>query len=526
MGRKKLMSLALILMCTVSMCACGNKGQTTLKPQETVEVAEKEENMQTSEDDTKEEEGTATKEEENKEEQIPKISVWSEQEQCFTEDDYYLLAEFKESFVKVENSGFSGLKAVLEEKYCGMDQDYKKNLVEDAQNHLQQLEEADTYNFNNYYAKEIIDVMKCDSNILSMRVCSADYSGGAHGMMFASGDNWDVQTGKELMLWDVVTDREGFVKDAVMYISKELYKEHGDDLEEDYKKRVRDGFGEEETTNWYLTSAGIHFIYNVYEVGPYTVGIPDVLLPFREFGKYLDPKYVNGQGGILAEIYTNTEFQELLGVNEKVYIETKDDAYDRLNVSLNYGTKKEEIGDFDHFEKGYLVRREDGRAFVIFTFDGMSDDYITFVYEITDGNIKKCDELSVAIINEEVIAGDKVGLTVRLDVLGTFMCPHIYNLDENGKLVQSEDKFTIKSQNQLEVIKELPVLIGDENTTLAPGSKIRITGTNNMDEAYFEIPKTGETGIIVYEMKEGDVYERLIDGVSEFEYFEMLYYVG
>ncbi|MCD7792335.1 MAG: hypothetical protein LUG92_02895, partial [Oscillospiraceae bacterium] len=79
----------------------------------------------------------------------------------------------------------------------------------------------------------------------------------------------------------------------------------------------------------------------------------------------------------------------------------------------------------------------------------------------------------------------------------------------------------------LTAARDLPVTIDGAAATLAAGSRIRITGTDNIGTVYFRDVDTGTEGSIAFERGTGDnSYLLYIDGVSEYDCFESLPYVG
>ena len=530
MSCKRKLWITLMLMAALCMGACEknkeNVAETNNPVQEQVDQTEQEGQKEQGDLDEKEQQREEEENQQQSQVSIPKILVTSDTKKWYTEDDMYLLLEIKESFVKVENEGFEVLNKALEEKFHGLEKEYKDGLLESAKEHQLQSVTEEYVNFSEYYSNETVSVTKCDSNMLSLFSFGEEYSGGAHGFYFAQGLNFDVKTGKELVISDILTDKEGFREAAIKYIGKQVYEEKGDELAPDYQDIIRKGFEEEKTLNWYMSAAGVYVIYNVYDLGPYVIGATQVLLPFEQFGKYMDSAYVKGNGEVITEVSGNQELKDYLGVKENVSIKVDYNQYDMVDVSIVYGKKEERVREFSAFCDGYLIKRENGRCFLVFTCDGMSDDYSSYVYEITNGNIKLCYELPDVALNHNVVSTDKIQFTVELNVLGTFRSPTNYQLDENGRLIREEKVFSIENAAEITVIKELPVVIEGKRTVVNPGENIRITGTNNRDEVYFVNPNTNETGTIQYEMDKEDTWVHLIDGVREDEYFEALYYVG
>lgn len=101
-----------------------------------------------------------------------------------------------------------------------------------------------------------------------------------------------------------------------------------------------------------------------------------------------------------------------------------------------------------------------------------------------------------------------------------------YTLDEDGKLICPEEIIFIESDRSMTVIKELPVTIDGTETIIGIGSQIIVTGTNHKDTIYFKETGSGQQGEIRYERDAERPWIHLISGVSEYEYFEAIPYVG
>lgn len=457
---------------------------------------------------------------------IPTVTVTSVREEWYTDDQEVLLLESEGNRVSVENEEFDALKNALEERFTGNDEEVYVRLYESAKDHYEvSYMETDEY-FPAYSSYESVEIIRCDQDVLSIRVFDSEYTGGAHGFAGYEGVNYDVETGKELSISDIIIDKKGFCETAPTYITDVLDEEYGDELFPEYKEIVNEAFREDGRLNWYLNATGIVVIYNSYDLGPYAMGEVEVVLPYEEFAQFIDAKYINVQGEVIARILADEKSSNLLGEENKISLKTQWTEYDMLNVSIVTGEVEESIGEFGRFYDAYVIKRKDNRCFLIVTCDWMSDDYVTFVYEITNGTVIKCDELGGAAINGGLITADKIELSMRLDVLGTYSAQMDYHLDESGKLTQAEEIFSLGGIGTLTIIKPLPVVLEGEEVLLNVDTKIRLTGTNNVDEVYFEVLETGKTGIVYYEMQDEESWIHMIDGVSEYEYFESLPYAG
>lgn len=458
---------------------------------------------------------------------IPQISITSDSKSWYTEDGDTLLLEETHCTVDITNEGFDNLADALRNwsKERDFSDDADNMLLQSAKDHFSSIDEVEVSYFSNYYFYEDIQIGRSDSRILSLIENCSEYTGGAHGDYGSIGYTFDVQSGKILALEDLLTDKEGFYTKATDYITDNLYELYGEGLFPEYKQTVSDSWTGEFDIKYYLDASGIVIIYNPYEIGPYAMGAARVTLPYPMFEEYLDANYIPTQGAAIAYVPANKDISAFTGTTPPVMIEEIPDDYEFLGTSVISGTYAEDLTEGGRFESAYLIRRADGKSFLVISADYASDDYVTFVYDITNSGLQKCDELNGARIIGTQVNLDNIMLSMHLDVLGTYSGQMLYTIESDGTLTQSEDVFSgFASAFEMTVTKELPVTIDNNAATLPTGSLLTITGTNNIDTVYF-ITNDGKEGSINYTINEDD-WIHYIDGISEFEYFEMIPYAG
>ena len=180
----------------------------------------------------------------------------------------------------------------------------------------------------------------------------------------------------------------------------------------------------------------------------------------------------------------------------------------------------------------YLLKKEDGRSFVILDADYASDDFVTFVYELTDGTLQERDRLEGVSLQDGTVNTETLTLRMHLDVLGTYSSLMNYTIGEDGRLVQGEEFFRIQpddtGQKMLITVRELPVVIEGKETVLPKGTRLYITGTDNEGTAVFHNEDTQTDGEIRYTRgdKGEDTWTIYIDGIPDYEYFETIPYAG
>ncbi|MBS6397294.1 MAG: DUF3298 domain-containing protein [Clostridiales bacterium] len=378
-----------------------------------------------------------------------------------------------------------------------------------------------------YYIWESMETARSDSQAVSLIVYDSAYTGGAHGDYVYTGVTFDVRSGEKLELTDILEDAGGFRTEATDAIIRYLREHYSDGLFPEYEDTVRSMW--ENNPNWYLDAAGITFIFNPYEVGPYAMGAVFVTLPYGDMAPYLQEAYRElpqaGIGRIPAGIPADIAGKSLL-----VNIDSSEDYGG--SVFIEFANALTEVGSFGRLSDVYLIHREDGRVFLLLDADYASDDFVTFLYELTDGTLQARDRLEGVSLQDGNVNTELLTLRMHLDVLGSYYSMMDYRISEEGKLVQETENFTITTDASpfrlLVTVKELPATVNGEEVLLPVGSRIRITATDNAGTAYFKDEDTGAEGSISYVRGDGaeDQWTLYIDGVQEYEYFEMIPYAG
>lgn len=136
------------------------------------------------------------------------------------------------------------------------------------------------YGFHSYSQDFDMTVTRNDSNVISFWTTTSYYYGGAHGLYYNSGLNFNSKTGKLIDFSDLGENEKTFHTDTLAYL-KELTTTHayqsimwGDnyDLEEIL-------YGDE---RWYFSTSGLVFFSNPYELGAFFAGNIEFTVPYAD----------------------------------------------------------------------------------------------------------------------------------------------------------------------------------------------------------------------------------------------------
>ena len=459
---------------------------------------------------------------------LPLINIESINVQRYTEDGETLLVEITRDNMTLLGDGYEkAADAVNKLFYCTEEELSRQadDLVEMAMDQYM----GTTGWFTPYGSSTSYEVTRLDANVLSVKVNSYDYEGGAHGYGAEWGTTIDLKNGAELALSQLAVDAPGFMNKVLEIVLEDLSgRQEEDELFDDYESYVKQHV---EETSWYLDVTGIVLVYTPYEIGPYSSGNIAVLVPYEEVAEYMKAEYLPTQGNFISKLSMDHEVTTKLsdGVCTVLWKMEHVGPYDDFETTITVNGGASLVEPMVSVQHAYLMWRQDGKCFLIFDIDWASDDFETFVYELSAGGAVQTADVWAALDGTN-ISVDSMRLRFSLDVLGTHISRMNYALTEDGGLEPQEEIYTFTSNREwqgLTTVKELPVTVNGQQTTLPAGTSLFIDATDNTGTAWFTTDdKSGAiSGEIHYERREDD-YQLYIDGISEYEYFEMLPYTG
>lgn len=151
-------------------------------------------------------------------------------------------------------------KKQYEDVYSKLDKDYVKYQYEAYSNY------AVPYNRNNY---------------LSIPIKTYEFTGGAHGMTYLKSYNYDLSSGKEILFKDLFKEGVDYKKIVDEFIISQISKNPNIYFE------GTEGFkGISENQNFYIDDEGVVIYFQLYDIAPYYVGIPEFKMTWNEYRKY------------------------------------------------------------------------------------------------------------------------------------------------------------------------------------------------------------------------------------------------
>ncbi|MDR0997876.1 MAG: DUF3298 and DUF4163 domain-containing protein [Treponema sp.] len=179
--------------------------------------------------------------------------------------------------------------------YQGMDpKDYAKEQIRvktleyrDIKEQIRDQDDRISSDTLNWYYEEKFEVEMSSPGFLVLSRNWADYTGGAHGNYGKKYFVLNRETAELISLTDIVKDefREALEKKLNRELRKNWELEGGDSLEEYgfFTNQV------ELTENFFLTSKGLGFHWDPYEIAPYAMGFVEIVIPYGRIGDILNP---------------------------------------------------------------------------------------------------------------------------------------------------------------------------------------------------------------------------------------------
>ena len=387
--------------------------------------------------------------------------------------------------------------------------------------------EAEEEAFYGYSLYQIVTTARADGAVVSLLDDTYQYTGGEHGMFYREGINFDSISGKRLELADLFYDYNAFAEEARERIIYELRENYGDELNEDYMTAVEELWQEGAQPQWYVDASSIVIVLQEYAVGPYSIGTPEIHLPYAEFEPYIKEEYFPGTLDGVASFKENQElFLTLPGIEEEVPMMLVSELQDEeMYNSLWLGQNELPLGEYVVLDDAYIVRTG-GEVYCMLEVDMASDDYRTYIYRLTDGVLEKVDEIDAAIDSGN-INPHKIKMESWIYLLGTYGGVKNYRFDENRKFITEDTEYVLqRNEFVLTTTVDLPVTLDQTESTLPAGSHIILNATDGETYVKFTIQETGQTGILKVQRSEEDYYNVSINGMNENECFEVLPYAG
>ena len=132
---------------------------------------------------------------------------------------------------------------------------------------------------------EVSTVYYFNEHFISFTQRNYDYTGGAHGMPYWVPYNFDLETGEQLKLSDIVANSEEEFKEIVTAQFEKMYAVDP----EIYWDNAVDSVYEWTTMEslFYLKEEGLVIYYGPYDLASYAAGFQEIVVPYELLDLYI-----------------------------------------------------------------------------------------------------------------------------------------------------------------------------------------------------------------------------------------------
>ena len=376
-----------------------------------------------------------------------------------------------------------------------------------------------------YSDNNSMSIRRVDSDILSYKTDVYTFAGGVHGWYGSGGVNYDVKTGKELKLFDVIKDREALitcVQDKLRALYPDLVaNETGmiDMVVEDLSESNIDNI------SWCIDPEGITLFFNPYELGSYAAGMQVIPIAFSE-NPELFKDSIHKQEGSWAisgnSAYLDTDGNgeyENISIEEDYEYESDNYSYIKgINVVVNGNKHPIELFSY---ENSYTWITSGGNYFLYVTTLVENDWKGINVYKINGDEFKEVGDTSGYISSSKLeyeydesgfssqMKGcmynpDRFYLATRMNILSTYSGVRLTRVGEDGMPKPIEEWFV--SFAEYELTSKIPLELEEVDEA---GNVI---ATNKLEEGTpFNIYRTDGEKYVDLMTYKGSIYRVYID---------------
>ena len=133
--------------------------------------------------------------------------------------------------------------------------------------------------------KTRIELYATTKKSFTLSIINYNYSGGAHGNKSVDFENYTIETGEELAMNDIFL--QGYIN-KLTYIADNFYRESNNLLPGESLSKIG-WYGDNFilSDNFAVTTEGLEFLYNPYEIKPHIAGITTFVLPYAKIASIM-----------------------------------------------------------------------------------------------------------------------------------------------------------------------------------------------------------------------------------------------
>ena len=286
--------------------------------------------------------------------------------------------------------------------------------------------------------------------------------------------------------------------------------------------------------------------FNQYDIAPYAAGSVSVESPFAEQGELFQKKYQSTKTSYVKELQECESVEADVdgdGKKEAVSYEVERDEYGiggAITVTCedhSFNTASLMEQDYGagggYISEGYLIHTEAGKTYLYLQHQSDNDSHYINIFDLTTKTPVYTGFTGSSWSDSPITDPDSFLLWDRLDVLGTYSAYREYHIGPDGMPQTEDELFRLGNANHenpvtLVSVRDLKVSVLNaglqEQETIPSGTSFQITATDG--KSFVEAKMDDGRSCRIPVVKDADAWEWKINGVSEYECFEMLPYAG
>jgi hypothetical protein len=172
---------------------------------------------------------------------------------------------------------------------------YLSNYRKELEPNFKQEADSSVFQWYNYYRSIIGKVKFQKHDVLTYEMNFNEYTGGAHNMYATTYESFDLKRMKDVKLNDLF--KPNYQNELTAIIVKQLLTDmHVRTVGELTEKGYGSTGNISPTENFYFSKDGMTFVYNIYEIAPYSLGIISVHIDYDKLKSIMEPSIFKSLG--------------------------------------------------------------------------------------------------------------------------------------------------------------------------------------------------------------------------------------
>jgi|GEM_PF-1301508 len=401
-------------------------------------------------------------------------------------------------------------------------------------------ESGDFYGY--YYTVDMdSSIQRSDSAVFSISEMTSTYMGGAHPFTAYTGYNIDSQTGKQLKISDIVTDKDAFIET----VNEKLHEAYPDidsgSIVEDIKQTVSDMYDGKDDINlqFYMDHDALEIMFSQYDLTCYAAGPEFISLYYKDCADLLNPAYTK----TTRDFASNVDFSRPLTISSGDTSKTLVVSYEpasaeqygsdcyELTIALD-GREFKDIIEYTYNISAFVLSK-DNKSYLYVDCTSDNDWEFTQVYDLNGDTAAKVDDFNdIAFYSSAPVDPSDFIMSTRGGVLSTYMLSCHYDLGNDGSPKRKTEYWWINSDSELTLNAPVTLSVMDSltedgsdngtNTEILSGTVLKPVRTDNKSWVDALTPD-GKYARIVVDTSD---WPQKVNGTSIEELFDGIVFAG